>query len=358
MMNTLDRYIGKSILGSIFATLLTLVGLSAIIKFVEQFRSVGKGTYDIWQAVAFTGLTIPKDIETFFPMAALLGALMALGNLASRSELVVMQAAGFSRFKIGMAVMKTALPLVLLTMVIGEWGIPQTEQFARDMRARALSGGSMLSMKNGVWAKDGNNFVFVRRVTDDAKLNDIYIYTFDQQRNLMELKHANQASYSEDESKWTLRQVNHSMISKDEIKTSNRLSEKWETNLTPDKLGAVSLRPTSLSISGLYNYISFLRETGQDVSRFELTFWRKIFQPVSVGVMMLLALSFIFGSLRSVTAGARIVTGICFGFLFYVVNEIFGQMSVVYNMPAVFGALMPSLLFIVMIWWLLSRKRD
>lgn len=358
MMNTLDRYIGKSILGSIFATLLTLVGLSAIIKFVEQFRSVGKGTYDIWQAVVFTGLTIPKDIETFFPMAALLGALMALGNLASRSELVVMQAAGFSRFKIGMAVMKTALPLVLLTMVIGEWGIPQTEQFARDMRARALSGGSMLSMKNGVWAKDGNNFVFVRRVTDDAKLNDIYIYTFDQHRNLTELKHANQASYSEDESKWTLRQVNHSMISKDEITTSNRLSEKWETNLTPDKLGAVSLRPTSLSISGLYNYISFLRETGQDVSRFELTFWRKIFQPVSVGVMMLLALSFIFGSLRSVTAGARIVTGICFGFLFYVVNEIFGQMSVVYNMPAVFGALMPSLLFIVMIWWLLSRKRD
>ncbi|EIJ74523.1 MAG: LPS export ABC transporter permease LptG [Haemophilus haemolyticus] len=358
MMNTLDRYIGKSILGSIFATLLTLVGLSAIIKFVEQFRSVGKGTYDIWQAVAFTGLTIPKDIETFFPMAALLGALMALGNLASRSELVVMQAAGFSRFKIGMAVMKTALPLVLLTMVIGEWGIPQTEQFARDMRARALSGGSMLSMKNGVWAKDGNNFVFVRRVTDDAKLNDIYIYTFDQHRNLTELKHANQASYSEDESKWTLRQVNHSMITKDEITTSNRLSEKWETNLTPDKLGAVSLRPTSLSISGLYNYISFLRETGQDVSRFELTFWRKIFQPVSVGVMMLLALSFIFGSLRSVTAGARIVTGICFGFLFYVVNEIFGQMSVVYNMPAVFGALMPSLLFIVMIWWLLSRKRD
>ena len=358
MMNTLDRYIGKSILGSIFATLLTLVGLSAIIKFVEQFRSVGKGTYDIWQAVAFTGLTIPKDIETFFPMAALLGALMTLGNLASRSELVVMQAAGFSRFKIGMAVMKTALPLVLLTMVIGEWGIPQTEQFARDMRARALSGGSMLSIKNGVWAKDGNNFVFVRRVTDDAKLNDIYIYTFDQHRNLTELKHANQASYSEDESKWTLRQVNHSMISKDEITTSNRLSEKWETNLTPDKLGAVSLRPTSLSISGLYNYISFLRETGQDVSRFELTFWRKIFQPVSVGVMMLLALSFIFGSLRSVTAGARIVTGICFGFLFYVVNEIFGQMSVVYNMPAVFGALMPSLLFIVMIWWLLSRKRD
>ena len=32
--------------------------------------------------------------------------------------------------------------------------------------------------------KDGNNFVYVRRIKDDAKLEDIYIYTFDDQRNL------------------------------------------------------------------------------------------------------------------------------------------------------------------------------
>ncbi|OOF47485.1 lipopolysaccharide ABC transporter permease LptG [Rodentibacter trehalosifermentans] len=358
MMNTLDRYIGKSILGAIFATLLTLVGLSAIIKFVEQFRSVGKGTYDVLQAVGFTVLTIPKDVETFFPMAALLGALIALGNLASRSELVVMQSAGFSRFKIGLAVMKTALPLVILTMVMGEWGIPQTEQFARDMRTRAISGGSMLSVKNGVWAKDGNHFIYVRQVSENTTLNDVYIYTFDDKRTLTQLKHANQATYLAEDNKWQLRQVSDSKIQKEEISTTNRLTESWETNLTPDKLGAVSFRPTSLSISGLYEYIAFLKETGQDVRRFELTFWRKIFQPLSVGVMMMLALSFIFGSLRSVTAGARIVTGICFGFLFYVVNEIFGQMSVVYNMPAIVGALIPSLLFITIIWWLLSRKRD
>lgn len=167
-MNTLERYIGKSILGTIFATLLVLVGLSAIIKFVEQFRSVGRGTYDMLQAIAYTVLTMPKDIETFFPMAALLGALIALGNLASRSELIVMQSAGFSRLKIGLAVMKTALPLVILTMIIGEWGIPQTEQYARDMRAKAVSGGSLMSSKNGVWAKDGNDFIYVQRVNENA----------------------------------------------------------------------------------------------------------------------------------------------------------------------------------------------
>ncbi|MCK3658798.1 lipopolysaccharide ABC transporter permease LptG [Pasteurellaceae bacterium Pebbles2] len=355
-MNTLDRYIGKSILGAIFATLLTLVGLSAIIKFVEQFRLVGKGTYDVSQAVMYTLLTVPKDLETFFPMAALLGALIALGNLASRSELVVMQSAGFSRLKIGLAVMKTALPLVVLTMIIGEWGIPQTEQYARDMRAKAMSGGSIASVMNGVWAKDGNDFIFVRRITDEAKLNDIYIYRFNDERKLTQVSHANQGFFANDE--WTLNNLNTSVISAEKIITSNKLTEKWKTNLTPDKLGIVALRPTSLSISGLSDYIYFLKQTGQDSKKFELTYWRKLFQPISVGVMMMLALSFIFGPLRSVTAGARIVTGICFGFLFYVVNEIFGPLSLVYSVPPLAGALMPSVMFLLITWWLLSRKRD
>lgn len=354
-MNTIERYIGKNILATIFATLFTLVGLSAIIKFVEQFRSVGKGSYDSLQAVFYTLLTIPKDIETFFPMAALLGALIALGNLASRSELVVMQASGFSRLRIGLAVMKTALPLVILTMLVGEWGIPQTEQYARDMRARAISGGSMISVKNGVWAKDGNDFIFVRRITEDAKLNDIYIYRFNEQRKLTQISHANQGQF--DNGEWLLRKVNTSVIGDEKIVTTNKLSDKWKTNLTPDKLGIVSLRPSSLSISGLSDYITFLKQTGQDSKKFELTYWRKIFQPVSVGVMMLLALSFIFGPLRSVTAGARIVTGICFGFSFYVVNEIFGPLSLVYSVPPILGVLIPSFLFLILTWWLLSRKR-
>ncbi|PJG86595.1 LPS export ABC transporter permease LptG [Conservatibacter flavescens] len=356
MMNVLDRYIGKSILGAIFATLFTLVGLSAIIKFVEQFRSVGKGTYDTMQAVLYTLLTMPKDVETFFPMAALLGALIALGNLASRSELVVMQASGFSRLKIGFAVMKTALPLVILTMIIGEWGIPQTEQFARDMRSKAISGGSMLSVRNGVWAKDGNHFIYIQRITEEASLQNVYIYRFDDQRRLQSVSQANSAQY--ENGKWTLRQVNESEITPDQIITKNRLNQEWQTNLTPDKLGIVSLRPTSLSITGLSNYIRFLKETGQDSKKFELTYWRKLFQPISVGVMMMLALSFIFGPLRGVTAGARIVTGICFGFLFYVVNEIFGPLSLVYNVAPIVGALIPSVLFLVITWWLLSRKRD
>ncbi len=177
-MNVLERYIGKTILASIMLTLFMLVGLGAIIKFVEEFRAVGQGTYDSLHAAYYTILTIPRDIETFFPIAALLGSLMGLGGLASRSELVVMQAAGFSRFRIGLAVMKTAIPLMIITMVMGEWGVPQTEQYARNMRSIAQSGGSMLATQGGFWAKDGNNFIYIRRINNEKNLNNILIYQF------------------------------------------------------------------------------------------------------------------------------------------------------------------------------------
>ncbi|MBX4384316.1 LptF/LptG family permease, partial [Mycobacterium tuberculosis] len=79
---------------------------------------------------------VPKDIQIFFPMAALLGALLGLGMLAQRSELVVMQASGFTRLQVALAVMKTAVPLVLRTTAIGAWVAPQGEQMARNYRAQ------------------------------------------------------------------------------------------------------------------------------------------------------------------------------------------------------------------------------
>lgn len=354
ILSTIDRYIGKSILGAIFATLFALVGLSAIIKFVEQFRSIGEGTYDIWKAGAFTILTIPKDIETFFPMAALLGGLIALGGLASRSELVVMQSAGLSRFKIALSVLKAAIPLVFLTMLMGEWGVPQSEQYARNMRAQAFYGGAILTNKNSIWAKDGNNFVYIQRITDNTQMHDLYIYAFNNQHKLESMTHADSAQYVNGE--WKLVDLKTSTVTPERVVTSTRPNLLWKTTLTPDKLGIASLRPTSLSISGLYRYVQFMKQTGQDAKRFELTFWQKIFQPITVSIMMLLALSFIFGQLRGVSAGARIVTGICFGFLFYVINEVVSRMSLIYNISPVVGAIIPSIFFVGVIWWLLHKK--
>lgn len=358
MFGVLDRYIGKTIFNTIMATLFMLVSLSGIIKFVDQLRKTGQGEYTALGAGLYTVLSVPKDIEIFFPMAALLGALLGLGTLAQRSELVVMQASGFTRMQIAASVMKTAIPLVLLTMAIGEFVAPQGEQMARNYRAQQLVGGSLLSTQNGLWAKDGDKFIFIEQIKDNSELSGISIYSFNKERRLETVRYAASAKYNVDKKRWDLAEVDQSNLTDPkQVTGSQTLSGEWKTTLTPDKLGVVALDPDALSISGLYNYVKYLKQSGQVSSRYQLNMWSKIFQPLSVAVMMLMALSFIFGPLRSVSMGMRVVTGISFGFIFYVLDQIFGPLSLVYNIPPIMGALLPSgAFFAISVYMLLKRR--
>ncbi|WP_277976824.1 LPS export ABC transporter permease LptG [Pantoea endophytica] len=358
MFKVLDRYIGKTIFNTIMLTLFMLVSLSGIIKFVDQLRKTGQGAYTALDAGYYTLLSVPKDIEIFFPMAALLGALLGLGTLAQRSELVVMQASGFTRMQVALAVMKTAIPLVLLTMAVGEFVAPQGEQMARNYRAQQLYGGSLVSTQNGLWAKDGNDFIYIERIKGDNEIDGVSIYKFSDQRRLLSVRYAASAAWNADKKVWVLSQVDESDLQDaKQITGSQSLSGEWKTNLTPDKLGVVALDPDALSISGLYNYSKYLKQSGQVAGRYQLNMWSKIFQPLSVAVMMLMALSFIFGPLRSVSMGVRVVTGISFGFLFYVLDQIFGPLSLVYGLPPILGAILPSGAFFAISLFLLMKRR-
>ncbi|WP_301003724.1 LptF/LptG family permease [Arsukibacterium sp.] len=122
MLKILDLYIGRTILATSALTLSVLIVLSALFRFIDQMRSIGRGYYDMVHAALFTLFSMPGDLVLFFPMAALIGGLIGMGMLASSSELVVMQAAGLSRLNIIGSVMKSAIVMVLVVMAVAEWG--------------------------------------------------------------------------------------------------------------------------------------------------------------------------------------------------------------------------------------------
>lgn len=355
MFKILDLYIGRTIIATTSLVLVTFVGLSGIIKYVEQLKKVGNGSYDMIQALFFVLLSIPRDIEMFFPMAALLGALIGLGMLAASSELVVMQASGFSKLNIGMSVLKTAVPLMIIITLLGEWGAPQAQKMARDLRAFATSGGSIMSVRTGVWARDVNDFIFIAKVDDD-KLYGINMWRFDKDKQLQEVIYAAEADFAGNH-EWMMKNAQITNMSNEIIISKQSLPEyRWKTTLAPDKLAVVTVKPEELSLTGLYSYVNYLKASEQDASRYELALWRKLTQPFSIAVMMLMALSFIFGPLRSVTMGARILTGVIAGFTFYISSEFFGPLSLVYGFHPAIGAVAPSLAFLTIAIMLLRRK--
>ncbi|WP_394146143.1 LPS export ABC transporter permease LptG [Vibrio atypicus] len=355
MFKILDLYIGRTIIATTAMVLATLVGLSGVIRFVEQLRSVGKGSYDLLNAFYFVMLGVPRDIEMFFAMSVLLGALIGLGMLASSSELVVMQASGYSKLDIGTSVLKTAIPLMLVIMALGEWGAPPAQKMARELRSFSLSGGQIVSVRSGVWARDANDFIFISKVENDS-LYGLKVWRFDDNKQLFQVIFAPTVDYQGD-NQWLMHDAQITdMADKVELSKSTVEEYHWSTSLVPDKLEVVKVKPEELAVSGLYDYVTYLNESEQDSSRYELALWRKVTQPFSIAVMMLLALSFVFGPLRSVSMGARILSGVVAGFTFYISSEFFGPLALVYGIPPAFGAVMPSIVFLSIAVMLLRRK--
>ena len=258
MFKILDLYIGRTIISTTALVLVTFVGLSGIIKYVEQLRKVGRGTYDLLQALYFVLLSIPRDIEMFFPMAALLGALIGLGMLAASSELVVMQAAGFSKLDIGLSVLKTAVPLMIIVTLLGQWGAPQAQKMARDLRAVSISGGNIVSTRSGVWARDANDFIFIAKI-DDERLYGMNMWRFDQNKELQSTVFAEEVDY-EGNNTWTMSDVQiTSMVDEMYKFPKHTLPElfSWTTSLAPDKLASCDGETRRAFIEvDLYDYVS------------------------------------------------------------------------------------------------------
>ncbi len=339
-MQILDRYIGRSVGYSTLLVMGVLLTLFAFFTFMDEAGKIGKGQYGTWQAFQYVLLTMPGLAYQLFPICALLGTTIGLGMLASNSELVVMRAAGVSLSRIIFAVMKIGLLFVVLTLIIGEGIAPSAERYAQTLRSVAMSDKLTLRDRDGLWARDGNSFVNVRDILPGERLGQIFIFERDSAHRLVKLVRADSAVFRDDE--WVLQGVVTSDISETTV-TSSRIAEvPWQTNLSPDLLSVVTVKPNTLSIFGLYQYITYLNDNGLDADVYQQALWGKIVAPLVTAVMVFLSVPFVFGPLRSVGVGHRILVGTLAGIGFHILNQMFAYMGLVFGLNPMFSALFPA----------------
>src|SRR5690606_40005082 len=86
-------------------------------------------------------------------------------------------------------------------------------------------------------------------------------------------------------------------------------AQRWDGGLSPNLLRVVLLDPEVLPLTGIWHYQAYLAEQGLNNSQYWLAFWKKLLQPLTTAALVSVAISFIFGPLRSVTLGQRVFTG-------------------------------------------------
>ncbi len=342
-ISIIDRYIAKTVLFSVAGVLLVISSLDVLFAFVDELDSVNDN-YSAIAAFQYVFLQMPKSMYEFIPVSSLIGALIGLGFLASNSELVVLRAAGFSIIQILQVVIKAIIIVLLFGILLVQWLVPKTTPIAQSLKALHLGGGQNLYIKRGNWQKDGDHFLHFNLIQHDGSLVGLTGFKFNQSDELVEIFFAEKASFSS-KSGWLLLNYQATQLLATETKTVSAESRPWETTLTPERLLKLVMKPDHLSVTGLAEYIGYLKSQGLSYKQFELAFWKKVLQPLVTIVMVILASSFAFGSLRNATMGYRVTVGISFGLIYQYLQDFLGYSSLVYQVDPFWAALIPLLIF-------------
>jgi len=352
-MKLIDRYIISSVIGGVLLVLTVIVALSSFMLFVGQFDDIGVGRYALGDAFMYVILKAPQQAYEIFPIAALMGSLLGLGNLATHSELIVMRAAGVTTWRLAGSVAMAGVLMAMFAAGLGEVLAPPAEQYA--VSSKAISMHSRLAFtSNGTWLRNGDTFISVGNLESQSDLGQVTIYSFDREGGLEVAATAGRALYQDGD--WQVYGYSESQLHADgTVAVSETQSRNWSQGMDPDLMNLVAQDPDALGMVGLMDYVAYLQRNSLDDANFKLALYSRVSTLVAVLFMVVLALPFNFGALRSAGTGQRVFFGVLIGAGFFLFDRTFGNTGAVYGLAPMLTAWLPTLVLMALTLGLIKR---
>ncbi|MCD9032227.1 LPS export ABC transporter permease LptG [Luteimonas sp. Y-2-2-4F] len=357
-------YVARTVLVTVLLTWAVLVGVDLVVSgLLAEIDNIGEGNYTAASALTYVLYTVPRRAYMMFPTAAVIGALMGLGQLAATSELTALRALGISRRRISLA---AAAPLVVLTalmMVNGETLGPWAQRAGDSLKAAARSNDMVVARYSGLWAREGNTFlnaqVGQQRSEGDRQwleLGDVRLFEFDGDGRLVSVARAEVAEHTG--SGWLLRGVHRTWFEERAVTRTEAMEETWASQLDAASLATAGnlWRPRYQTAADLHRGIEYRERNGLDASEYEEHYWGRWFYPFNVLALCLAAIPFAFGSLRSGGLGRRLFIGVVFALGFWLLQSQFVRLAGVYRFDFRIAYLIPPLLMMAISFMLFRRR--
>jgi lipopolysaccharide export system permease protein len=351
----LSQYMMRAILATTSLVLVVLLALAGLFEFIAELDDT-RGDYQTPRVILYTLLRLPQLAFEMLPVAALIGSLLGLGALAANSEIIVMRASGLSIRKMSGMVAMTGAVLLVITALLGEFIGPPLDYFARNMRLEARFGQDEDRLGNATWVRDGPVILHLERVSSEFEFGSIYLFLLDENHGLASIARAENSGIDK-EDRWVLENLRETRFEGDGVQVVESTLAIEDFNIDAETLGISLVKPQSLSGRGLVSYIAYLKRNSLDARRYETELWYRIARTATVLIMPVLALAFVFGSLRTGGAGARLMIGVVIGLSYYLASEMLANSGQVFNFDPAVIAWLPSALLAVITLIALNRIR-
>lgn len=386
-LKVLSRYVKLNALLAIIGAVLGLWALQLVFSYLSELDSLDD-SYTMGEAIKYIFYRSPYFLEQFIPTGALLGAVIGLGLLANKSELVVMRAAGVSVYRIVGWVLQPALLFVLLALVINQFVLPHSNQLAQEINDEDNS--SLVTAVRGYWTvqprfertkdgtakPDGSDILYIDYADVQGNIGEVKRWHLDNNGNLQTAIHAEGGKYigrealDTDSSKTNSRKANEQYRYEWQLNNMTKLminqgfessqaiapSDTLSLPFAPESVYLLTRKAEDLSLTQLYEHRQFMRGQGTRSLSHELAFWQKLLSPLSILSLVIVACSFVFGSLRTHSLGLRIVVALLFGLLFSYVQDLVGFVALATGFSPLLMVLLPIIASAILGGYLLKRQ--
>ena len=355
MNGILTQYMMRTIIATTALVLVVLLALTGLFEFIGELDDT-QGDYQTPRVILYTALRLPQLAFAMLPVATLIGSLLGLGALAANSEIIVMRSAGLSIRKLAGMVAVTGVVLMVFTGLLGEFIGPPLDYYARNMRLEARFQHNEERLGNATWVRDGSVILHLERVSTEFQFGSIYLFRLDENHGLLSIARAENSGIDKND-QWILENLQETRFWDDGVQAVESSVAIESFDIDAEVLGISLVKPVSLSGRGLMGYIAYLKRNSLDSRRYETELWYRIARTATVMIMPVLALAFVFGSLRTGGAGARLMIGVGIGLGYYLASEMLANSGQIFRFDPALIAWLPSAMLVIVTVVALNRIR-
>ena len=175
-MSRFDRYL--------LSQFLTLFGFFALVLVLVYWVNRAVGLFDrligdgqsALVFLEFSLLTLPNVIRLVLPVAAFAATVHVANRLTQDGELVVMQATGFSAFRLARPVLMFGLIVAAMMLALTHFAVPASRAILAERQAEIEANVTARLLTDGQFMHPADGVTFyIREITANSELRDVFL---------------------------------------------------------------------------------------------------------------------------------------------------------------------------------------
>ncbi|MEI4470171.1 LPS export ABC transporter permease LptF [Frigidibacter sp. MR17.24] len=175
-MARFDRYMLSQLMalfGFFGLILVSIYWINQAVALFEQLISDGQSAMVF---VRFSLMTLPNVIRLVLPIAAFVAAVYVTNRLSSESELAVMQATGFSPWRMARPALYFGLVVAALLLVLSHFLVPAARNQLANQRFEVSNNTSARMLVEGSFQHPTKGLtIYIREIAATGEMLDVYI---------------------------------------------------------------------------------------------------------------------------------------------------------------------------------------